>query len=132
MYTISPGSTVVDAVRRMNEKKVGALLVVEDGQPVGIFTERDILRRLTDPAWNPSTIRVSELMSTTLLTMSPEATIGEAMAVMTEKRCRHLPILEGDRLMGVVSIGDLTRWVSRRQAHHIQDLVNYITGKYPA
>jgi len=132
VYTVEPASTVLDAVHRMNEKRVGALLVVDGDKPVGMFTERDILRRVADPGWNPAEARVSDLMSTQLVAMEPKATIEEAMAVMTERRCRHIPVLENDRLVGLVSIGDLTRWVSRRQADHIQDLVNYITGKYPA
>jgi len=131
VHSISPGATVSDAVRAMNEKKIGALLVVEENKPVGMFTERDILRRVIDSGKEPSGTTVAQVMSTKVVAIHPEATVEGAMAVMTERRCRHLPVLEGEKIVGLVSIGDLTRWVSRRQANHIQDLVAYITGSYP-
>ncbi len=131
VHSVSPEETVLDAIHRMNEKKIGALLVMDGGRPVGMFTERDILRRVVAARRDPAEIKVAEVMSQPLIAMHPDATVEEAMAVMTEKRCRHLPIVEDEKIVGMVSIGDLTRWVSRRQANHIQDLVDYITGKYP-
>ncbi|NOZ95573.1 MAG: CBS domain-containing protein [Acidobacteria bacterium] len=131
VHSISPDATVSDAVRAMNEKKIGALLVVEGDKPVGMFTERDILQRVIDSGKDPSETRVAHVMSKDVIAIHPEATVEGAMAVMTERRCRHLPVLEGETIVGLVSIGDLTRWVSRRQANHIQDLVAYITGSYP-
>jgi CBS domain-containing protein len=131
IYTISPESTVMDAVHKMNERKIGALLVVEGNKPAGMFTERDILKRVVGSGKDPAATPVREVMSAEVVAVHPEATVEEAMAVMTERRCRHLPVLEGDEIVGLVSIGDLTRWVSRRQATHIKDLVAYITGSYP-
>lgn len=131
VHSISPDATVSEAVRAMNEKKIGALLVVEEDKPVGMFTERDILQRVIDSGKDPSETRVGHVMSKDVIAIHPEATVEGAMAVMTERRCRHLPVLEGETIVGLVSIGDLTRWVSRRQANHIQDLVAYITGSYP-
>ncbi len=131
VHSISPDATVSDAVRAMNEKKIGALLVVEEDRPVGMFTERDILQRVIDSGKDPSETRVAQVMSTDIIAIHPEATVEGAMAVMTERRCRHLPVIEGETIVGLVSIGDLTRWVSLRQANHIQDLVAYITGSYP-
>jgi CBS domain-containing protein len=75
---------------------------------------------------------VAEVMTTEVVAVKPNTSIDEAMAVITERRCRHLPVIDGERLEGMVSIGDLTRWVTRQQRYEIQDLVNYITGKYPA
>ncbi len=131
VHTISPGASVVEAVRKMNERKIGALLVVEEDKPVGMFTERDILARVIDSGKDPSVTKIEEVMSREVVAIHPEATVEVAMAVMTGRRCRHLPVLEGEEIVGLVSIGDLIRWVSRRQANDIEDLVAYITGAYP-
>jgi CBS domain-containing protein len=128
---IDPESSVLDAVRAMNTHRIGALLVCADHRLVGIFTERDVLCRVVDQRRDPAATRVAEVMSTELVTVRPSTTVEEAMAVVTERRCRHLPVMDGDRLLGVVSIGDLTQWVTRNQKYQIQDLVNYITGQYP-
>ena len=113
-------------------RRIGALLVCDDDRVVGIFTERDVLNRVVDPGKDPGTVRVADVMTGDVVTIGPEVSVEEAMAVVTEKRCRHLPVMTGEQLLGLISIGDLTRWVATRQAHHIQDLVNYITGRYPA
>jgi len=132
VLTIAPEKTVLEAVRTMNEHGVGSLLVMNGDEVVGIFTERDVLRRVVDAELDPRTTKVAKVMTRELVTVRQRMTVTEAMAVVTEKRCRHLPVIEDGRLLGMVSIGDLTRWVSREQAFHIQDLVNYITGQYPA
>jgi CBS domain-containing protein len=131
VHSVAPSATVVEAVRRMNEERIGCLLVRDDEQVVGIFTERDVLTRVVDRGLDPGAVRVSEVMTTDPVSVRPSLTVHEAMAVVTEKRCRHLPVLEEERLVGMVSIGDLTRWVVRDQAIHIQHLVDYITGRYP-
>ncbi len=131
VLTIAPEKTVLEAVRTMNEHGVGSLLVMNGDEVVGIFTERDVLRRVVDAELDPRTTKVAKVMTRELVTVRQRMTVPEAMAVVTEKRCRHLPVIEDGRLLGMVSIGDLTRWVSREQAFHIQDLVNYITGQYP-
>ena len=132
VHSVAPEATVLDAVRAMNAEKIGALLVRDGEEVVGIFTERDVLCRVLDSERDPATTRVAEVMSTELVAVRPSTRVEEAMAVITEKRCRHLPVLDDGELVGLVSIGDLTRWVSRHQEGHIQDLVNYITRKYPA
>lgn len=132
VYNISPNASVTDAVRMMNDRGVGALLVVADDRPVGMFTERDVLRRVVDAGREPSSTKVADVMTRELVTVRPGTTVQEAMGVVTEKRCRHLPVMDGETLCGMVSIGDLIRWTTRKQAIHIQDLVNYITGRYPA
>jgi CBS domain-containing protein len=131
VHTVAPDATVLDAVRRMNEAGVGSLLVMNGDELVGIFTERDVLRRVVDSDLDAAATRIAKVMTRDLVTVGPGATVAEAMTVVTEKRCRHLPVCEEGRLLGVVSSGDLTRWATRSQATHIQDLVNYITGKYP-
>lgn len=131
VHHIGPEATVLEAVRAMNSEKIGALLVCEQGNVLGIFTERDVLTRVLDSERNPAATMVSEVMSTEVVTVGPSTNVEEAMAVITERRCRHLPVLDDGELVGLVSIGDLTRWVSRHQQGHIQDLVNYITRKYP-
>jgi len=132
VHSVAPEATVLDAVRAMNGEKIGALLVRDGEEVVGIFTERDVLCRVLDSGRDPAATKVSEVMSTELVAVQPSTRVEEAMAVITEKRCRHLPVLDDGELVGLVSIGDLTRWVSRHQEGHIQDLVNYITRKYPA
>lgn len=131
VYSIGPEATVLEAVRTMNAEKIGALLICDGGEVLGIFTERDVLTRVLDSELDPAMTRVSEVMSSEIVTVGPSMNVEEAMAVVTEKRCRHLPVLDDGKLVGLVSIGDLTRWVSRHQQGHIQDLVNYITSKYP-
>jgi CBS domain-containing protein len=131
VHDVAPSATVLDAVRRMNQERVGALLVRDGGEVVGIFTERDVLVRVIDPGRDPGTTLVGQVMTRELVTVGPGTTVEEAMGVVTEKRCRHLPVMDGGALLGLVSIGDLTRWVTRHQAWHIEDLVRYITGAYP-
>lgn len=131
VHCVVPEATVLDAVRKMNQEHIGALLVRDGPEVVGIFTERDVLCRVLDSGRDPKSTAVEEVMTREIVAVSPGTGIKEAMALITDKRCRHLPVMEGGELKGLVSIGDLTRWVSRHQEGHIQDLVNFITGKYP-
>jgi CBS domain-containing protein len=132
VYTASPRTSVQQAVREMNEKGVGALLVVDEGEPVGIFTERDVLRRVVDEGRDPHSTALQSVMTRDLVVVEPTTSVEQAMAIMTRKRCRHLPVIERGRVAGMVSIGDLTRWVSINQEVEIQHLVDYITGRHPA
>ncbi len=132
VYTVASGATVLEAVREMNEKGIGALLVVDGNAPVGIFTERDVLRRIVDSGVDARTTRVTDVMTRDLHVVNSETTIEEAMTVMTHRRFRHLPVVDGATLIGLVSIGDLTRWMVRTQEHEIQHLTNYIQGGPPA
>jgi CBS domain-containing protein len=131
VHSVAPTASVLDAVRKMNGERIGSLLVRAGDDVVGIFTERDVLTRVVDQGRDPAVTTVAEVMTRDLVAVNASITVEEAMAVVTEKRCRHLPVMDGAQLLGLVSIGDLTRWVSRHQEIHIQDLVNYITGKYP-
>lgn len=129
VYATAPSATVRDAVREMNAKGVGALLVLEPvGRVVGIFTERDVLRRVVDEGRDPATTPVRAVMTREVVMVEPSLTVGEAMAIMTRLRVRHLPVVEDGTLYGMVSIGDLTRWLVSDQQEEIDRLVDYITG----
>ena len=131
VLSVTPEETVLDAVKRMKEKKVGALLVLANNKPIGIFTERDVLDRVIACGCNPIETKVSEVMTKKLAVVSPNTTVQEAMVICTEKRCRHLPVMKEDELLGIISSGDLTQWATKSQNHEIQNLVRYITGQYP-
>jgi CBS domain-containing protein len=128
VHTTSPDATVAEAVEAMNQARIGSLIVLEGERPIGIFTERDVLVRVVAEGRESRATRIAEVMTREPVVISPDTTIEEAMVIVTEKRCRHLPVLDGDRLVGMVSIGDLTRWLVRDQRHRIKDLVHYITG----
>jgi len=110
---------------------VGAILVLEGGRLVGIFTERDVLRRVVGDGLDPLGVKVSEVMSTKLTTIKPDTTVEDAMQIFTEKRCRHLPVLDGTRLDGAISIGDVTRWMADHHQAEAEHLKNYISGGFP-
>lgn len=128
-YTIDRYATVAEAVAAMNSHRVGALVVVRDHKPVGLFTERDILVRVVSEQRDPRTTWVDEVMTDSLVTVTPNTSIEEAMKIMTEWRCRHLPVIDDGELIGVISIGDLIRWTLDDKEHQIDDLVRYIHGR---
>jgi CBS domain-containing protein len=126
----SPETTVLAAVALMNERHIGALVVLDDRAICGIFTERDVLQRVVARNVDPQRARVRDVMTRQVVVVSPDITVAEAMAVITDRRCRHLPVLENGALLGLVSSGDLTRWVIRNQARDISDLFQYIHGAH--
>ena len=129
VWSVGPGATVLEAAVLMNEYKIGALAVMDGGRLVGIFTERDVLRRVVGEGRNPAATRVADVMTAELVCCGPETTLEEARGVMKNRRIRHLPVLEGDgRLMGLVSIGDLNARMEHAQEHHIHLLHEYIYG----
>ena len=126
---IDGSATVLDAVKSMVEGNVGALIVTEGGQLAGIVTERDYLRRVTLEGRDERTTPVREIMSAPFVYVAPEVTIDECMAIMTERRFRHLPVLENEReLVGIVSIGDVVKFQSQEQSFQIKYLTEYISG----
>ena len=131
VYVTSPGQTILDAVKTMQEKRVGGLLVMNEGKPVGVFTERDVMTRVVTCECNPAETPVSDVMTTNLVAVGPDTTVEQAMKIVTEKRVRHLPVMDGDEVLGIVSSGDLVHWVVKSQSHEIESLVRYITGQYP-
>lgn len=126
---IEGSATVLDAVKRMVEANVGSLLVTEDGQLKGIVTERDYLRRVTLEGRNEKETPVREIMTAPLVYVTPDTSIDECMAVMTERRIRHLPVLtEGREVAGIVSIGDVVKYRASRQTAQIRLLTDYISS----
>ena|ERR1041385_6349046 len=131
VFSVAPGVTIAEAVAEMNRHRVGSVLILDGDRLVGIFTERDVLRRVVGAGLDPKSVRVSEVMSNGVLTISPEATIEETMKIFTERRCRHLPVIEHGKLIGTVSIGDVTRWMADSHRAEAEQLKNYITGGFP-
>jgi CBS domain-containing protein len=132
VYSITPDSTVFEAIAMMAEKGVGALLVMEGASLAGILSERDYTRKVILQGRSSKEARVREIMSKDVVTATADDTIEQAMRKMTDRRIRHLPITEGGRVAGVVSIGDLVKWTISAQEETINHLASYISGSYPA
>ncbi len=128
VWTIAPDSSVYEAISLMAEKGVGALLVVEDGRLAGIVSERDYARKVILQGKSSKETPVREIMTERVFYVHPEESVEDCMALMTAKRIRHLPVLMDDRLVGVISIGDLVKSVISEQDSRIQQLESYITG----
>ncbi len=129
-WTIAPGATVYDALKVMAEKGVGALVVVEGEEVVGIISERDYARKVILHGKVSKNIPVREIMTTNVYGVHPDTTADECMALMTEQHVRHLPVCREGKLAGVVSIGDVVKAVITQQKVTIENLENYIMGKY--
>jgi CBS domain-containing protein len=131
VYVTSPSQSILDAVKLMQEKRVGALVVLDHGKPIGMFTERDVLNRVVACDCNPAETSVSDVMTKNIVVVNPDTTVEQAMAIISDKRMRHLPVMEGDELVGIVSIGDLTHWLVKSQSFKIESLIRFIAGEYP-
>jgi CBS domain-containing protein len=132
VYTILPDASIQDAVIEMCRVKVGALLVRGTGRaPLGILSERDLMVRVLLKRQDPLTTRVSEVMTTKIISVEPDCLVSRAMVTMTRARCRHLPVIEDDFVVGLVSIGDLVRHVSHSQAEELRLIHEYVEGRYP-
>ena len=132
VLTTDPNSTVFDSIARMVDHNVGSILVTDDGEIEGIFTERDYLRRIVLEGRTSKTTRVEEVMTTDVVWVDPNYTADECMALMTEHKCRHLPVLSDNALTGIISIGDCVKQVSRTARSRVEELQKYISGRYPA
>ena len=128
VWSIAPEESVFDAIKSMAEHRIGSLLVVESGRPVGIVTERDYARKVILEGRASQETQVRQIMTTDVLYTRPDQTIEECMALMTDKRIRHLPVLDGDRVYGMLSIGDLVKAKIAEQEFVIEQLENYIRG----
>ena len=126
VWSIGPNAMVRDAIQLMGEKNVGALPVVDNGTLVGIVSERDYTRKVILKGRSSKETPVSDVMTAQLLTVTPSDSVTECMRIMTEKRVRHLPVLEGTNLVGILSIGDTVKWFISAQTATIDDLERYI------
>jgi predicted transcriptional regulator len=130
VWSIAPETMVYEAIAIMAEKNIGALLVTEKGRLVGIISERDYTRKIALKGKSSKETPVKEILSEQLVRVSPSHTIEDCMRLMTEHRIRHLPVLDGEKILGVISIGDLVNWIISAQTNTIHQLQTYISG-YP-
>lgn len=131
IYSVAPGDSIFDAVTRMVEHRVGAMLVKEGEQIAGIVTERDYLRFITVKGRTARDTPVSEIMTPKVIYVTPDTQLDQVMAIMTDQRIRHVPVLADNVLLGIVSIGDVVKQITRDQKVHIRELVEYISDTYP-
>lgn len=132
IYWVAPEATVFQAVAMMADKGVGALLVIAEGRLAGIVSERDYARKVILKGKHSHEIAVREIMTSPVFTVSPENSVEDCMRVITSHRIRHLPVMDGETLVGMISIGDVVRSIISAQAHTIDQLSSYIEGRYPA
>ena len=132
VLTTTPQASVYEAIRIMGELNIGALVVMEDGKVVGVFSERDYSRKVVLRGRTSRDTVVSEILSRPAITVHPGAGVEICMELMTQHRIRHLPVVDGGELVGLVSMGDIVNWMLQTQRHLIDQLHGYIAGDYPA
>ncbi len=129
VISIGSDATVFDAVKAMVDANVGAVLVTDGDEISGIFTERDYLRRIAVEGRTSRETRVHEVMSSPVVVVTPQTSVDETMAIMSDRRLRHLPVMDGEKLVGMISIGDVVEFQSRQQSFQIQYLHEYISAR---
>ena len=128
IWSIGPDEFVFEAIRLMAEKTIGALIVIDDGRMVGIVSERDYARKVILQGKASKTTPVSEIMTSKLVTVTTHQSVDDCMSIMTARKVRHLPVVDGDELVGVLSLGDLVKSIIDDKQHTIEDLQHYISG----
>jgi CBS domain-containing protein len=128
LHAVPTSVTVIEAVQKMNQHKIGAVLVMNGDKLAGIFTERDVLTRVITSKLDPHLTPITQAMSPNVMTVAPETTVQEVMEIFAEKRCRHLPVVQDEKLVGLISIGDVSRWVANSHRAEAESLRQYIAG----
>jgi CBS domain-containing protein len=128
VVTVNPEVTILDAARVMNERRVGSLLVIENGAVAGILTEKDVVYRVVAAGKDPGLVRARDVMSSPVLCIQPDRPIEEIEAIMRQERVRHVPVVDGKALLGLLSIGDVTAWHAAKSAQEVEHLSAYIRG----
>jgi CBS domain-containing protein len=128
VHAVASTITIADAVAEMNKHRIGCILVIDAGRIAGIFTERDVLRRVVGAGVDPKTVRVADVMTKDVHTIPPDTTVEQTMVLFAERHCRHIPVVADGRLKGLISIGDISRWVAETSRAEADHLKNYIAG----
>lgn len=130
VMTIDRGASVRDAIATMSQANIGALVIMENDRPAGIFTERDYLRKVALQGRSSRETAVADVMSSPLFTVTPDDSTRTAMETMTDRRCRHLPVMDGSDMVGIVSLGDLVKHLLSEKEAEVEQLSSYISGSY--
>jgi CBS domain-containing protein len=131
LWSIAPEASVFEAIKLMAEKDIGSLVVMSGGKLAGLFTERDYTRKVALQGKTSKETQVGEIIPFEVVTITPEDSVEDCMRLMTEHRVRHLPVVEGDQVVGIISIGDLVNWIISTQKAQIEQMEQYISGSVP-